>query len=476
MKRAVVVTWMSVIVGGVVAHGVSACASSESESSQVPSAEEGGHATSDGGVVVESDATVVEDASGPVCSPDGWCATAVPDDALSFVSVWPLEGRAFATAKSPSVGYRVLEWSEATGKWTYIDDGSLNQPDKPFIGNIWASGDNDVYYAMPGGTIAHGTRPTPTEPWSWKYDVLPNHVALTTDTTLASVERVQDPVNQSNYTPTIGVWGTSAGDVYAWYTNTIFHRKSTGGAAPTWVAEYTADDISTVPYGNTALDVRVLAVGVTGTGPDDLWFSFVRMSPVNLVSKCSVVVRKTGATYERITDGTPVAASGLRNLCTEAPGYLLVGAPTLGVLSNLQPMGDGQVAGVLGGRELVKLSASGGSYQATRTPIMSLGLMKNGELPPTEAVQVNFTSAHAASPTSMWFAAEQIASTSSSTHEGNVLAVRGADVWAPDGGAYGISSLSLNGGPLEGRGPQIRGTSDTNLWLMSKNHALHKTK
>lgn len=476
MKRAIFVTWVSALLGAVAAHGVVACASSEPSDSS-PSADGGGNPSAvPDGAVVDDAAPAGDGSSGPACSPDGWCETAVPDDDLTFVSIWPLEGRAFATAQSPEVGFKVLEWSDADAKWVYIDDKSQNQAAPSFISNVWAPSENEVYYAIARGTIAHGTRPSPGAPWTWKYDALPNNVTMVgSDTTLDRLESLRDPLTSDGSLPTIGVWGTSAGDVYAWYTNTIFHRVSENGAAPTWVAEYTADDTSSFSYSGSTIPAYVLALGATGTGPDDLWFTYVRIAAANpgLASACPVIVRKTPAGYSRIADG--VVSSPSYEPCTAAPGYLLVGPTTAGWLTNLQPMGNDQVAGVVGGRELVKVSSDGDGYSVTSTMIMSLGPLQNGHAAPTESSLINFVSAYATSSSRMWFAAQQ--------HEwyqkpyvGNALAVRGDDVWAAGAATYRISSLSLSGAPLAGALPRIRGTSDTNLWLVSKNHALHKTQ
>jgi len=469
VKRTIFVTWVSAVAAGGVA-----CASSDApDASPTPD----GGASSIPDSAVPDDAAPAADASaGPACSADGWCVTEVPDDDLSFVSVWPLEGRAFATAQSPLVGYKVLEWSEATAKWTYIDDKQQNQAAPSFISSVWASGENEVYYATSRGTIAHGTRPSPSESWSWDYASLPNNVAMGLDTTLDHIENLTERISSSqNKMPTIGVWGTSAGDVYAWYTNTIFRRVSEGGAAPRWVAEYTADDTSAVTWSGYTAPAYVLALGATGTGPDDLWFTFVRNTATtgSFASTCPVLVRKTSAGYARIVDGVVNAPATLG--CTAAPDYLFLGSPTKGWLSNLQSIGNGQVVGVLGGRELVNIASDGGSYRVTSAKIMSRGLVQNGQALPSDSKLTYFTSAYATSPTTLWFAGQQQDSLPFG-YLGNALAVRGDDVWNANAATYQMSSISLTGAPLEGGSPQIRGTSDRNLWLVSKNHALHKTQ
>jgi hypothetical protein len=468
VKRAIFVTWVSAVAAGVVA-----CASSEALDAS-PTPDGGGSGIPDSAVA--EDAAPAEDASaGPACSADGWCETEVPDDDLSFVSVWPLEGRAFATAQSPLVGFKVLEWSDASAKWTYIDDKQQNQAAPSFISSVWAPTENEVYYATSGGTIAHGTRPSPSESWSWDYASLPNNVAMDVGTTLDRLESLRDPVTFTQGLPTIGVWGTSAGEVYAWYTNTIFRRVSEGGAATRWVAEYTADDTSDVTSSGNTAPAYVLALGATGTGPNDLWFTFVRNAATtgSFASTCPVLVRKTSGGYARIVDGVVNAPATLG--CTAAPDYLFLGSPTMGWLSNLQSIGNGQVVGVLGGRELVNIASDGGSYRVTSAKIMSLGLLQNGQASPSESNLTYFTSAYATSPTTLWFAGQQQESFQGG-YIGNALAVRGDDVWNADAATYQMSSISLTGAPLAGASPRIRGTSDRNLWLVSKNHALHKTQ
>src|SRR4051812_10992515 len=81
----------------------------------------------DGGAL-ELDASGEASPGETLCSAAGWCPTALPDTELLMKDIWPLPGRAFAVAESATLGVKVLEWTDAEAKWTYIDDGAQNEP------------------------------------------------------------------------------------------------------------------------------------------------------------------------------------------------------------------------------------------------------------------------------------------------------------------------------------------------------------
>ncbi|AKV04373.1 hypothetical protein AKJ09_11036 [Labilithrix luteola] len=395
--------------------------------------------------------------SGPSCSSAGWCATSLPDADLTLKSIWSLEGRAFATAEGATVGVKVLEWTDAEGKWQYIDDNSQNQTGLArYVSNVWAPSENELYYAVAKGTIVHGTRPSSDKAWTWTSHPLEDHSPVRQR--YYAPDGPPEAVSGALY-PTLGVWGTGADDVYAWYTNTIYHWKSEGSAAPSWMPEYTADDVSSDTE-------ELFALGMTGANRDDLWFSFVRTNMAYYQGSCPVIVRKTPAGYERISDGR---VEGTR--CTEAlPGFSRMGS-VRGWLTSLQTLGVGQVAGIQGGRELVKISAAGDGYSVATSRILSLDPVNDFDSSP--GASDFFTSLYRAPDGRLWMGGMGIWQLHSSTG-GSGMVVSADDVWSA-GGSYTVSTLSLTGAPLEGSGFKIHGTSNTNLWLAGARHALHKT-
>jgi len=449
MTRALVVACSS---GALALGAIAACASAEvSLGSETPSRDPDGGAAvlPDGGV----DADRARDAGGSNCSAAGWCETALPDEDLTFKSIWPFENLAFATAESPTLGLKVLEWQDAKGQWSYIDDNSQNRTSSAvYIANLWAANENDIYYAAAKGTIVHGTRPSPDGPWTWTSYRLEDHSPVHLGHTYSHDYPSEVPSPYRH--PALGVWGTKDGDMYAWYTNTIYHFKPDGSGAPAWVAEYIADDAISDESSSTYEEL--FALGAAGVDRDDLWFSFVRtdMRPYSQAS-CPVVVRKTSAGYERIFDG--IIGSGQ---CQEPrPGYPMLGAEK-GWLTGLTMLGAGRVAGIVGGRQLVRIEAKDDGYTVATSMINSLDPVEGGNFHPF------FASLYLSPEGRMWMAGTGT--------PGTGMVVAADDVWDA-GESYDVSTLSISGAPLVGAMYQIRGTSNTNLWLVGARHAMHKT-
>lgn len=414
------------------AAAAAACAASGEEHAS-PKPDAGGAETliPDGGVT-EDGAQPEASTLDAMCSKAGWCATALPDVDLSMRALWPLPGHAFAIAQSDTLGVKVLEWSDAAAEWKYIDDGTQNHPGfGMYAGGIWAPDENSVYYGVAPGYVYHGTRPVPpATDWSWTRQRLAHDDA--------------DPMDGypwygaigSRY-PALGVWGASAGDVYAWFKDTIYHWESVDGGAPQWTPEYTASDPE-------APGERLFFVGAGGTSGDDLWFSGVRS---RTAASCALVVRKTAGTYLRIADGIvpgPYAA------CAERDGALMIGGAE-GWLTDIQPLAQGQFIGLKGARDVVKITANeDNSYSVARSPV------------PDEITASKGLLSLWSGPDDLWLS-------------GLGLVIRGTDTWNGDGGTYQISTTALSRGPLRRPIHQVRGTSDTNLWAIGDRYALHKT-
>lgn len=207
-----------------------ACAASGNNAHTTLSPDSGGSETpipDGGGPSPIVDADVEASADRPLCSADGRCATSLPDVDLTMQNIWHLPGHAFAVAVSPTLGAKVLEWNEAERSWKYIDDGTQNEPGMgDYVGTTWAPNANEVYYGVSPGYIYHGTRPgSPQAAWSW---------------TRHRLRDDGDSIDPADGNPTywvtgatlpaLGVWGTSASDVYAWFANSIYHWKSVDGA------------------------------------------------------------------------------------------------------------------------------------------------------------------------------------------------------------------------------------------------------
>jgi len=426
-----------------IATGVACAASEDGDPSIAP------HSPS---VVEAADAATREaavdaDAAPPTCSPAGWCITSLPDADLVMKDIWPVPGHAFALAESPTLGVRVLEWEDTSATWKYIDDNTQNEPGYgQYLGRIWSPGENEIYFGIAPGTIYHGVRAQPPATgWSWTRDRLPDNGTNVEDgypiyRNLTSIGETQLFELSSRY-PALGVWGTSSDDVYAWYADTIYHWVSDDGGAPSWVAEYVAAD-------RDDPSERLYVLGAAGTNRDDVWFSIAResYSIFTELSSCAILMRKTPAGYDRIADGVISA-----NTCRDKAGFLRLGDG--GWLTDLQAVAGNRFVGLRGARDVVEISVEGDTYSVTVAPV------------PAKAADVPFSSLWAAPEEQVWLA-------------GRSVVVRGADVG--DGGAYQISTTSLNGGVLNKPAYErplyhVRGTSNTDLWVIGDRYALHKT-
>jgi hypothetical protein len=413
-----------------------ACAASGNEAENAGPPDGGGTPdTISDGEAPKADAAE-QDLPEPKCSAAGWCVTALPDADLVMKDIWPFPSRAFAIAESPTLGVKVLEWTEVDATWRYIDDSTQNESGLGrFAGTVWAPSEDEVYYAVSPGYVYHGTRATGASTWSWTSSRLGE---VTTD----------DPNdgNPASYmvgyrrVAALGVWGTSRDDVYAWFKDTIYHRTSADGGAPQWVAEHVATGVDDPAE-------RFFFFGAAGTSSDDVWFAGARHNTNTKKDVgCPLLVRKTAGAYQTVADARPQKGIVKRS-CAARPGALLLSAAP-GWLMNIQALDTNRVIALRGQRDVARISVDGASYSVALAPVSQV-----------------------TSPSGLY---------SLATLAGDVwlggprLVLRGpADVW--DGGAYEVSTISLNGGPLETTVFQIRGTSNTNLWAIGDRYALHKT-
>ena len=422
---------------------IAACATSEAVSEVAPLPDSGGSSAlpEDNGAEDSGSAEGATDSGaegdGPECSAAGWCRTTLPDEDLTLKDISAVGDAAFAIADSPTLGIKVLEWRNADSTWRYIHDNTQHMVDLgTYPGRIWAPSEDEVYYGVGAGYLYHGKRPSPpATTWSWTRQRLGDEsdAAVVGPQDAYPAYPSTDPGLHLNY-PTLGIWGTSADDVYAWFVNTLYHRTSIGGAEPKWVPEYVADDATASEH--------MYFFAAAGAGPDEVWFSGARAtSSVG----CAVLVRKTGGTYQKVADGTPNSHS-----CAVRDGHLqIAGDPGFpGWLTDIHMPSANQIVGLMD-TGLVRVSITGDGYSASVVPIN------------TQATGWPFVSLWA-EPGSIWMSGS------------GVLYRIGDDVW--DGGSSAqISTLAINGAPFEERLYRIRGTSTTNLWAIGVRNAFHKT-
>lgn len=404
-----------------------ACAASENDGGTAPDA--GGDkpivVPTDAGSPSDAEAEAEAQAPPAACSAAGWCETTLPDADLVMLDIWPFDARAFAIAESPTLGIKVLEWNAATTSWTYVDDGTQNAPGLgAYAGRIWAPSENELYFGVGPGYVFHGTRAAQAAPWSWVSHRLQDNshpgVVHPTDGNPR-----YDTMSRASY-PALGVWGTSSSDVYAWFTNTIYHWKSADGGAPEWVPEYIADDAADE-------NEHLFFVSAAATSASDLWFAGARR---RATGPCALLVRKTADGFARVADGTPGFA------CTPKPDIAMIGGAE-GWLTDLQAGANGRLVGLKGARDAVRISVEADGGYGFELATLSAGTR------------------------SLWTVANESWTSTS------VLVFQGKDPW--DGGAREISSIAIRGTPNVNQLFQVRGTSNSNLWAIGERNALHKT-
>jgi hypothetical protein len=438
---------------GVALAAAAACASSEDEPVAVDPRPDSGVSVPgdpDAGSTEDADAPTgdAEIDAGPSCSPAGWCETQLPDSNLTLRDVWAFPGSALAIASSPTVGVRVLEWRDAASAWTYIDDNTQNEGGHgQFVGKLWAANADELYFTVAPHTVFRGKRSGGA--WAWTHWELesripfyapafgyPDHYKGLPRHRLAAFD-----------IPALGVFGTSSSDVYAWFGNAIYKLSTDDAGLPTWNVEYVADDIDRP-------DEQLFFVAGTGTGPDDLWFAGGRTGNPNDQRTCAMAVHKTAAGYARVVDAVgvtqPFPPMPSVPPCAARPGTALIPhvASTTGWLTDIAVESASSVVALNGVSYLARIDVNGGVYSASTLkippsvasrPVISLWTT------PTEPLWLGGT---------------------------NVVA-RSDDAW--DGGAFTISTISLNGAWLDTAMHRIRGSSNNDRWAVGARYALHKT-
>ena len=420
----------------------SACASSEDEAllradPPAPAAVPDG-GDDDGGSVADVD---VPDTRLPDCSPAGWCITGFPDEDLEFRDIAPFEEVAFAIAESATEGIKVLEWTKSTNTWKYIDDGTQNATGiGTFAGRIHAPNVDEVYFTVGPSHVFHGERSGGT--WTWTKQALPDNIAGHTDSHGNPTQRASgQPIT------TLGVWGTGAGDVYAYYSNTIFHRDPASGS---FAAVYVADDLE-------AANEHIFFASVHGSGPNDIWFVGARDRSASYT--CPLVVRKSAAGWERVADS--VVSNSFNAACAERPGTLFIGGRgKSGWLVDIAPVSKTEYVALH--NRVAGLTFEG--VYATTIRVTDDGYSFEQSLVPMQVAPGSGSALGTAPSTALWRGDGETWFTSWG------LVLRGSD-----DGTFSVSTLSRSGGPVSAPFYRIRGTSNQNLWAIGARHAYHKT-
>jgi hypothetical protein len=416
MRGLFILAWLSIAFGAGVA-----CAGGE-ENGVAP--ESDASPADDGGTeAAADDADDADVPSGPArCSGAGWCVTQLPDRNLVMRDIWPFEKSAYAIAESETLGIKVLGWDDSDPQWKYIDDDTQNEIGiGKFAGRIWAPSSNEIYYIISPGYIYHGTRNPPNGPWIWERKRIADESS-----------GIASPLIFQSEARALGVWGTSADDVYAWYSNRIFHRKSVDGGPPDWVTEYILDDEDS-PYEG------LFVFGASATNKDDIWFAGGRGS--NPYHNCPVVVRKTRDVYQRVFDG--IISDQVKQPCKDRPGTLRLA--DVGWLTDVAA-GDRRLVALRNTDHLTAIRVEDdGTYAFGSTKIMS---------------------AHAReSFHSLWVSNEEA-----------WLSGWGLIVHGPiPGGPFSVSTIALTEAPLDQTMYRVRGTGRDNIWAIGAHYALHKT-
>jgi hypothetical protein len=471
------------ILGGatlVVLSALVACAGSDEDPSIQPSKDPPsplGDPPADGGLSTDAEPPAV-----PSCSTAGWCITKLPDDDLELKDIWPFESRAFAVAESPTLGVKVLEWDEATKIWSYIDDNAQNTFElDSYAGKLWAPNENEVYFSAAPGLIVHGKRSAPSTPWSWERTRLDD---LGNDHPEHDHGRVSYPNREGLFrdATALGVWGTSANDVYAWYGNTIFHWKADDAGVPGWVAEHTAADVD-----NPNDDLFVF--GAAGSSADDVWFvgGHGRTNDFGIF-RCPVVIHRTASGYQRVVDSVIDETdmySHFENVCQPKDGLLafselvgndLVPRTNAGWLTNVESVGAGRIAGILGENQFAFVEpvdpGDGGVGGVARINRVTAQVPRK-ILPSL----VNAVWTHGNETwISGWGLVLRTPTDPTRWSKGfGLLSKDEAQELGVDAPTYTFSSTAINGAPLDKPLTQVRGTSSSNLWAIGLQYALHKT-
>lgn len=469
---------------------VVACATSNEEAASLGLDLDAGVDSVDGGTTVaeasapdEVDAEAGPDASVPVWSPCndyGWCETKLPDPNLTFIDVWPFADRAFAVAQSDTLGTKVLEWTEAAQAWSYIDDDTQNAyVSGQYAGKMYAPGENEVYYTTAPGIVYHGTRASVSAPFTWESTRLPYEGPVFADRDPGRAWSVP-PSALVRYAPALGVIGTSADDVYAWYGNQVFRRTSEDGGPPTWTSEFVSQATSTPS--NESFYIFNASRG-DPNGSDEIWFAGGH-GPTDATKGyigCPTLFRRTPSGTSAVLDftysnGKCTTKPGTiqPRIKRELPGYGLIDVP-------IQPTGWATtVAPVAPGAAIVIIDNAQSWYYVDTTAKLARYNYIDGISPPTSASSSPLIHSVVRLDDRLWFSGHGIVVGSEIKPDAwtNGLGIGTPESFAQAGTGTGAllekTSVAMQGRYLKQPLYQVRGSSTKNLWAVGNRYALHQ--
>ena len=450
---------------------LAACASSDEQGASRDPVADGGTTILDDASSNEVDGAPRRDASAPVwsaCNDHGWCETELPDPNLTFIDVWPFEDRTFAVAQSDTLGTKVLEWTEATQAWSYIDDGSQNAYDRGhYAGKMYAPSENELYFTTAPGVVYRGTRETASAPFTWESTRLPYEGPTFADRDPGRAWNVREPgFSMTHYVPALGVIGTSADDVYAWYGNRIFRRSSGDGGPPTWGSEFVTEDPS------AAADESFYILNAAPASGDEIWFVGAH-GPVDATrgfTGCPSLFRRTPSGYSAVLNATYSNGNCSATPGTIQPTYYLEIPGGAFELPLTLPGWATAVAPVAPGVAVVPVGLNF-YYVDTESNVARINGM-NGAWSPTP-VWPNEPHSVVRLDDRLWFSGHGIVF--ASQIKGDAWKVsRGIGTLPSSGSLVEMTSVAMKGRFLNEPLNQVRGTSAKNLWAVGNRYALYK--
>ncbi len=460
---------------------LAACAASEGEGGSLAPDTDGGATVPDAASPEDVDGSPGHDASAPVwseCNDHGWCETKLPDPNLTLVDVSPFEDRAFAVAQSETLGTKVLEWTEATQAWSYVDDNSQNAYGSGhYAGKMYAPSENEVYFTTAPGIVFHGTRASVSSPFTWESTRLPYDGPEYADRDPGRAWSAPWPgVYVTRYAAALGVTGTSASDVYAWYGNRIFRRTSEDGGPPTWGSELVTED----PSGAASESFYIF--NASPASSDEIWFvgGHGPIDQAKGFTGCPTLFRRTSSGYSTVLDFTyangncstkPGAIPPIVKF--EVPGYGVFDLPypAKGWATAVTPVAPG-AALVIVQNDLTWFYVDTASNIARANQVL--------EVKPPAALSPPLLHSVVRVDDRLWFSGHGMVFGSEIKRDAweNSLGIGTPESYEQAGRDYGAlletTSVAMKGSYLAEPLYQVRGTSANNLWAVGNRYALHK--